>query len=85
MRLASMALRPRAQSVWPPCAGSAILSRRTLALALNTSSASAVKSGAISTSTNCLEICCAALPSTERLKAMMPPKALVGSVWKALL
>jgi hypothetical protein len=52
---------------------------------LNTSSASGVKSGAISTSTNCLLICAAAAPSTTRLKAMMPPKALVGSVWKALL
>eukprot|EP01038_Epipyxis_sp_PR26KG_P018379 gene18379-25889_t len=40
MRLASMALRPRSQSVLPPCAGSAILSRRTLALALKIPSAS---------------------------------------------
>ena len=41
--------------------------------------------GAISTSTNCLLTWAAAAPSTTRLKAMMPPKALVGSVWKALL
>jgi hypothetical protein len=76
-------LRPCFQAVSPP-AGSAIFIRRTLALALKTSSASGVKSGAISTSTNCLAICWAAGPSTGRLSAMMPPKALVGSVWKAL-
>ena len=83
-RLASIALRPCSQAVAPP-AGSSIFIRRTLALALKMSRASGVKSGAISTSTNCLLTCWAAAPSTERLKAMMPPKALVGSVWNALL
>jgi hypothetical protein len=52
---------------------------------LNTVQRLGVKPGAISTSTNCLLTCCAAASSTVRLKAMMPPKALVGSVWKALL
>ena len=41
--------------------------------------------GAISTSTNCFEICCAAASSSVQFKAMMPPKADVGSVLKALL
>ena len=84
MRLASMALRPWSQALVPP-AGKAIFIRRTLTLGLKISSASAVKSGAISTSTNCLTTASAAALSTVRLKAMMPPKALVGSVWKALL
>ena len=47
--------------------------------------ASAVKEGAINTSTNCLATTSAALPSSSRLKAMMPPNADVGSVCKALL
>jgi hypothetical protein len=58
---------------------------RTLALVLNTSSASGVKAGAISTSTNCLLMACAAAASSVRFSAMMPPKAEVGSVLKALL
>ena len=41
--------------------------------------------GAISTSTNCFEMAWAAGPSRVRLSAMMPPKAEVGSVLKALL
>mmetsp|Transcript_35312 Transcript_35312/g.64174 ORF Transcript_35312/g.64174 Transcript_35312/m.64174 type:complete len:227 (-) Transcript_35312:80-760(-) len=83
-RLLSPRLRPWSQGRGPP-GGSAICSRRTLALPLKISSASALNDGAISTSTNCLLTSCAAAPSTSRLKAMMPPKALVGSVLKALL
>jgi len=81
MRLMSTALRLASA----PAAGSSIFIRRTLVLDLKTASASGVKSVAISTSTNCLTTSCAALPSSGRLKAMMPPNALVGSVWKALL
>jgi hypothetical protein len=47
--------------------------------------ASSLKLGAISTSTNCLEIASAAAPSQGTLKAMIPPKAELGSVLKAFL
>ena len=43
----------------------------------------AVNAGAISTSTNCFAMASAALPSTSTFRAMMPPKAEVGSVWRA--
>jgi hypothetical protein len=38
----------------------------------------------MTTSTNCFATASAAGPSTARLNAMMPPKAEVGSVRKAL-
>ena len=46
--------------------------------------ASSEKLGAIIISANCLFISSAVSPSTEQLKAIMPPKADVGSVMKAL-
>ena len=45
----------------------------------------ALEAGAISTSTNCFEICTEAGPSSKQFSAMMPPNAEVGSVLKALL
>ena len=80
-----MAFSPRSQALAPPgCTpASEMRSTRTFCLALNTANASGVKSGAISTSTNCFDTASAAAPSTGTLKAMMPPKALVGSVLKA--
>ncbi len=64
---------------WP--AGST--SSRTFCLAANTARAASSNAGAITTSTNCCATACAQPPSTGRLKAMMPPKAEVGSVWNA--
>ena len=81
-RLTSCALRPCSQAVFPP-GGRAISSTRVFAFAANTTSASGVYPGAIRTSTNCLATCAAAVASTTVLKAMMPPKAEVGSVLKA--
>ena len=85
-RFTSIALRPRAQSVAPfgSTPASEISSTRTFGLARNTSSASGEYAGAIRTSTNCLATCAAAAPSSVWLNAMMPPKADVGSVAKAL-
>ena len=66
-------------------AGSAIRRTRVFALAANTASASGVNDGAISTSTNCFATRLGAAPSsTAALKAMMPPKAEVGSVLQRL-
>ena len=53
------------------------------ALAAKMASASALYAGAISTSTNCLATSSAQARSTATLKAMMPPKAEVGSVLNA--
>ena len=77
-RLRSCALRPRARRP-----AGAICSTRMLAFAAKTASASALYDGAISTSTNCLATCSAQARSTSPLKAMMPPKAEVGSVLSA--
>ena len=54
---------------------------------LDAARAAGVMAGAMATSTNCLLALMASTTSASmgRLKAMMPPKALVGSVWKALL
>ena len=83
-RLTSIALRPCCHGVAPP-GGKSICNMRTLTLVLKTSSACGVKLGAINTSTNCFEICCAAASSSGQFSAMMPPNADVGSVLKALL
>ena len=66
-----------------PAAGRSICSTRVFALAAKTASASALYDGAISTSTNCLATRSAQARSTSPLKAMMPPKAEVGSVLNA--
>ncbi|MNR53472.1 hypothetical protein D3C85_1734940 [compost metagenome] len=63
---------------------SGISSRRTFCLAANTLRAAVLNDGAISTSTNCFATACAAASSSSTLKAMMPPKAEVESVLKAL-
>ena len=89
MRLTSTALRPRSQALVPRAAppkakGKAICSTRTLGLRAKVCSASGLKDGAISTSTNWALTCWAVAPSSSQLKAMMPPKADVGSVLKAL-
>ncbi len=83
-RLKSWALRPCSNAALLP-AGSAMRSTRVFGLAANTASASGLKLGAISTSTNCLATSAAPAASSSVLKAMMPPKADVGSVLKALL
>ena len=85
-RFTSCRLRPRAQAVaaFGSTPSSGISSTRTLALAASSFSASAVKAGAISTSTNWPLTASAVAASTGVLKAMMPPKAEVGSVAKAL-
>src|SRR5471032_1485693 len=75
-RLKSIALTP-----WP----SGISSRRTFCLADRICLASAENDGAISTSTNSLASSVAAAAPTSVLKAMMPPKADVGSVCSARL
>ena len=60
-----------------------ISKRRTFCLAAKMDFASSLKLGAINTSTNCLEIASAAVPSQGTLKAMIPPKAELGSVLNA--
>src|SRR6185437_6472062 len=62
----------------------ASLSTRTFAFFAFRSRASAVYEGAISTSTNCAPTASAVSASTLRLNAIMPPKAVVGSVASAL-
>ena len=57
--------------------------RRRFFLASKTARASRVNSGAITTSANWPVMARAVASSTGRLKAMMPPKALLGSVRKA--
>ena len=57
---------------------------RTFCLAANTWRAASSKAGAITTSTNCPATSAAVGPSIGWLKAMMPPKAEVGSVARAL-
>ncbi len=69
---------------WPP-SGSATSSTRTFCLAAKMVRASGVTDGAITTSTNWRATASAAAPSSVRLKAMMPPKAEVGSVLKAFV
>ena len=68
----------------PASAGRSICRTRAFFLAANTASASSLNAGAISTSTNCLATASAQARSTAVLKAMMPPKAEVGSVFSAL-
>jgi hypothetical protein len=83
-RLNSMALRPASQDVGPVF-GQGDAQHAHIGLGLEHVQRLGVKAGAISTSTNCLATTCAAASSSVQLKAMMPPKAEVGSVWKALL
>ena len=56
-----------------------VSSRRRFFFAPSTASASGEKAGAMMTSENSLPISSAVLPSSGRLAAMMPPKALTGS------
>ncbi|MNT12301.1 hypothetical protein D3C72_1472240 [compost metagenome] len=74
----------RLKSYWLMPWPNGISSRRTFCLAANTARAPALNDGAISTSTNCFATACAAASSSSTLKAMMPPKAEVESVLKAL-
>ena len=60
-----------------------ISKRRTFCLVEKIAFASSLKPGAINTSTNCLETASAAAPSQTTLKAMIPPKAELGSVLNA--
>ena len=73
-RFISNALNPRPRG---------ISSKRTFCLLAKIAFASAVKLGAIKTSTNCLEIASAIGPSQATFNAMIPPKAELGSVLKA--
>ena len=64
---------------------SPVLSTRTFFFSASTAAASSSMIGATMTSTNWRSIIAlAAAASSGRLKAIIPPKADVGSVWKAL-
>ena len=67
-----------------PWVDSGTSSSLTFCLAAKMARACGVIAGAMITSTNCLATASAVAPSSGWLNAMMPPKALVGSVCKAL-